>query len=240
MTLPLLLLHDGDTLVYINPVPETRRTLLAKPVVPHRIHSEKLLATGSTYFGSLFSPQIQDRVQKQCKLVGKLPEDVEYVIDLTPPIMDEEAIISMTEVSCPMGVRTWATLKDVWDLPAQCVGGEDERPILEILAPLDVPESCVDGNGNPETPMLDVIDLTLEHRSGIGEEGGAYNQNEETPLQLVTKHGLPVEYSAKRHRDGIETALRVLEGLDVSLTHHASCERSSGWPRSSMSRRCLR
>lgn len=208
LALPLLLFHDGDTLVYINPVPEARRRLLPKPVVPHRIHSEKLLATGSTYFESRFSLQMQSRVQKQRGLADKLPEGVRYVLDLTPPMVDEEAIISMTEVSCPLGIRTWATLQNVWGLPAQCVGGEDERQILEeILAPLDVPESCIDKNSNPESPMLDMSGV-IELDSGIGVEGEEYNQNQEVPLQLHTKHGLPVEYSAKRHRDGIEMVLR--------------------------------
>ena len=110
----LLLLHGADTLVFIDPSPETIRARLplSTPTVPHRVHSEKLLATGSAYFKRLFSPEQQARVQKRRGLAGKLPAGFRYVLDLTPPLMDEDAIIVLTELSCPMSIREWAWKKN--------------------------------------------------------------------------------------------------------------------------------
>lgn len=108
--------------------------------------------------------------------------------------MDEDALISITEISCPMGIRTWASLRHKSPLPASCVGGEDECEIVEELI------------------QLPTISEPPSEETNIGGNEGS---NKEQQIRKVP--GLPVEYSPKRHREGIEMGLTVLEGLNITL-----------------------
>jgi hypothetical protein len=65
-----------------------------------------------------------------------MPRGVKYAIDLTPPSEGDEAVIFMTELSCPMGVRKWAQMQSRWALPQSCVSGQDE---LEWIITVDDP-----------------------------------------------------------------------------------------------------
>lgn len=210
--LPLLLLNDADTLVFIDPAPEDRsRNNMLTPSIPHRVHSEKLLATKSPYFQRLFSPRHQTRVRKRRGFADNLPSGVKYVIDLTPPTMDEEAIIVLTEVSCPMGIRTWASRMKEWNLPPSCVGGEDEMEV-----PSAVPERAAGHQNTTWTAYEDdaAHPSTLDWEDeGLPPDGEDYQFGSRQP----TRTALPMTYSAKRHREGIEHILHVLEGLNVQL-----------------------
>jgi len=201
MALPLLLFPDGDTLVYIDPAPKDGAQNLPRPTAVHRVHSDMLLATGSNYFQCRLGPRSQNRVRKQRGFSHKLPEGIKYVLDLTPPMLEEDAIISMTEVSCPMGIRTWVRFGPMWDLPSQCVGGVDEcETVEEVILPFVL-----------DTSPMEEDDENLDDEESADKE-------EEHALPLTRQRaGLPVEYSAKRHRDGIEQILHVLEGLNVIL-----------------------
>ncbi|KAJ5194555.1 uncharacterized protein N7498_007993 [Penicillium cinerascens] len=210
MALPLLLFPDGDTLVYIDPAPEHGAQSLPRPTAIHRVHSDKLLVTGSTYFQRRLGLRQQNRVRKQRGFPYKLPDGIKYVLDLTPPMLEEDAILSMTEVSCPMGIRTWASSRSIWDLPIQCVGGNDENETVEEVV---VPAGW--------------DNLPTEEDHGFQDEQESENENEEEEVveekeerelpHTRQRAGLPVEYSANRHRDGIEQILHVLEGLNVTL-----------------------
>ncbi|KAI7969147.1 hypothetical protein EIK77_006052 [Talaromyces pinophilus] len=141
LRMPLLLFTDeeADTLVYIDPGPQqpgeannhrshrwvfgTQTTVQA---IPHRIHSRKLLDTGSDVIKELFRPRNQARVRKRYGLTKDMPEGAKYAIDLTPPSEGDEAVIFMTELSCPIGVRKWAQMQSRWALPQSCVSGQDE------------------------------------------------------------------------------------------------------------------
>lgn len=197
----LILLNNADTLVYIDPAP-CSGNILSTRTIPHRVHSEKLLATGSTYIQQLFTPRCQNRVRKQRGFASELPSGVKYVIDLTPPTTDEDAILALTGVSCPMAIRTWASCKDKWNLPPTCVGGEDE---LEVLPDIPKPSFIHAETYEFDRKLQNAFDLEDE---GVLAEG----ENRET-----TRIALPVDYSAKRHREAIEHILHVLEGLNVTL-----------------------
>ncbi|KAJ5813195.1 hypothetical protein N7447_010218 [Penicillium robsamsonii] len=144
---------------------------------------------------------MQNRVQKRRGLTGKLPDGIQYVLDLTPPTVDEDAVIFLTELSCPMSIRTWASKQDIWRLPWQCVGGQDELEPIEQLA--QSPRS-------PESPP----DTDADHLKASSE-----SQDQSLVLQpeIVKQKRLPVEYSASRHREGIEHILHVLEGLNPKI-----------------------
>lgn len=149
LRMPLLLFTDeeADTLVYIDPGPQqpgeasnhqshrwvfgTQTTVQS---IPHRIHSRKLLDTGSDVLKGLFRPRNQARVRKRYGLTNDMPLGVKYAIDLTPPSEGDEAVIFMTELSCPMGVRKWAQMQSRWALPQSCVSGQDE---IEWISTVD-------------------------------------------------------------------------------------------------------
>ncbi|KAJ5638217.1 hypothetical protein N7490_008096 [Penicillium lividum] len=212
LTIPLLLFHDADTLLYIDPAPQDG---LNKPnttaTIPLRVHSEKLLTTGSAQFAKLFIPRYQKRARKQRGFAEKLPDGIKYVLDLTPATHEEDAVIALTEVSCPMAIRTWASLQHRWNLPKACVGGEDEYQILEHPDPTSVFDPLV------------VNDLEESGARTHDEEEQGMTSNKpsqydaEPALNMVFRKGLPVEYSAARHREGIEHVLHVLEGLSITL-----------------------
>ncbi|KAJ5945908.1 hypothetical protein N7454_002747 [Penicillium verhagenii] len=206
LEIPLLLFHDADTLLYIDPPPEDGpKNLASTPNIPLRVHSEKFLKIGSAYFEKLFTPRSQKRVRKQRGFADKLPMGIKYVVDLTPAIHEEDAILALTEVSCPMAVRKWASLKDKWKLPESCVGGEDEYQILEHRAPVMLAEPLVVSDDNEEMQDEDLEEQEPEIFTRI------------SAREMVFRNGLPVEYSAARHRQGIEYVLHVLEGLSITL-----------------------
>ncbi|KAJ0415211.1 hypothetical protein BJY00DRAFT_293883 [Aspergillus carlsbadensis] len=121
----LLFFEDADTLAFIDP-PSYRPTWSLNPNsaqgIGHRVHSQKLLATGSPFFQKLFEPRTQ---QRNIKRRGAPPEGIKYIIDLTPPLSDEDAVLYLTELSCPQGMRTWANSFHRWHLPSTCVSGSD-------------------------------------------------------------------------------------------------------------------
>ncbi|KAJ6003264.1 hypothetical protein N7451_005811 [Penicillium sp. IBT 35674x] len=213
MKIPLLLFHDADTLLYIDPPPEDRPKGL--PTIPLRVHSAKLLTTGSAYFAKHFTPRFQKRVRRQRGFVDKLPGSIKYLVDLTPATLEEDAIIALTEVSCPMAIRKWATLETKWSLPHSCVGGEDEYQMWERPDPTTVFEP-VTVNGNLEEAEDEYASQEENGTDSQMPSQGNRDTEHPTPSTIVRK-GLPVEYSAARHRDGIEQVLHVLEGLSIIL-----------------------
>ncbi|CAI7655438.1 unnamed protein product [Penicillium pancosmium] len=207
--IPLLLFDDGDTLVYIDPPPEnTWRKPSCSSTTTHRVHSEKLLSTGSAHLTKLFHPRWQKRVAKQRGFhQGSLPRGIKYLLDLTPPILEEDAIILLTEVSCPSGIRTWASQTLLWQLPASCVGGKDIcEPVEDAITPQP-------SSPPPTSPAEEDIEAPPNHPGFVDlqDEGLVDAPNIEKPTSL------PVEYSPVRHREGIEHILHVLEGLSISL-----------------------
>ncbi|CAG8071606.1 unnamed protein product [Penicillium salamii] len=198
----LLLLDEADTLVFIDPAPESVRAGLSQStsVAPHNIHSERLLATDSTYFRRLFTPAYQAKVRKQRGMPDNLPVGIKYVLDLTPPLLDDEALILLTELSCPSSVREWASKKRLWNLPRSCVGGLDET------------EAVASGWSQETHQFEEYCDhCSIEH--GSLESSDAIDPR----IKDVNSKQLPLEYSSQRHREGIEHILHVLMGLNPTL-----------------------
>ncbi|KAL4918353.1 hypothetical protein BDW62DRAFT_181788 [Aspergillus aurantiobrunneus] len=125
----LLFFEDADTLAFIDP-PSYKPMWSMQPSsaqsIGHRIHSWNLLRTGSPILNQLFDERVQER---NIKHRGGLPEGIKYIIDLTPPSADEDAVLVLTELSCPLGIRTWADSKSRWDLPRAHVAGVDTPPL---------------------------------------------------------------------------------------------------------------
>lgn len=127
--LELILVDHADTLVYVDSPPLTSSwSTLPRTTesIPHRISSETLWASRSEYFARLLHPRNQARTIKRRGLEGKLDGGIKYVLDLTPPSLEDDAIIFLTELSCPRGIRVWSCYQKRFDLPTRCVGGRDE------------------------------------------------------------------------------------------------------------------
>lgn len=108
------LLTSGDTLVFVK-YPQDGNYFnpagLDNLNQPHRVHSSRLLATGSEKFKKLFEPTYQYRILRRLKLVNRLPSGVKYVLDLTPPDEGDEAVELTANLSCSYGIRMWHTAK---------------------------------------------------------------------------------------------------------------------------------
>ncbi|OJJ37752.1 hypothetical protein ASPWEDRAFT_27109 [Aspergillus wentii DTO 134E9] len=155
-SLSYLLTRDADTMVYIDPVVPRSQLEFPPTSVPHRVHSEKLLETGSPFFTKLFQPRNQSRTTKRRGLTGPFYNGIKYVLDLTPPSVEDDAVIFITELSCPLGVRTWDLTKKQWGLSLPCIGGEDEME-----------EQPGYGSGDMEREALPVEYSAHRHRVGI-------------------------------------------------------------------------
>ncbi|KAL5044175.1 hypothetical protein BDW71DRAFT_108408 [Aspergillus fruticulosus] len=121
----LLFFEDADTLAFIDG-PSYRPAWSLQPScaqsIGHRIHSWKLLGSGSPYLQAQFEQRAQER---NIKHRGGLPDGIKYIIDLTPPSIEDEALLTISELSCPLGIRTWAHSQSRWNLPKNLVGGSE-------------------------------------------------------------------------------------------------------------------
>ncbi|KAF5856033.1 hypothetical protein ETB97_007998 [Aspergillus alliaceus] len=167
----LLLLNNADTLLYIDPPPQ-KASVSALPrspeCIPHRICSQKLLDTGSTYFKDLFLPRAQARTISRRGLEGKLTNGIKYVIDLTPPTVEEDAVIFLTELSCPLGIRNWAQSSPAWcSLPSALVGGQDEVELPEGKVESPSASGNTRSNAPGRKPGLPLEYSVIRHRRGI-------------------------------------------------------------------------
>ncbi|KAL6236788.1 hypothetical protein BDW75DRAFT_205714 [Aspergillus navahoensis] len=121
----LLFFKDADTLAFIDP-PSYKPAWFLQPScaqsIGHRIHSWKLLGSGSPYLQAQFEQRTQER---NIKRRGGLPDGIKYIIDLTPPSTEDEALLTISELSCPLGIRTWADSQSRWNLPKNFVGGTE-------------------------------------------------------------------------------------------------------------------
>ncbi|KAN0083911.1 hypothetical protein V8E54_002999 [Elaphomyces granulatus] len=210
--LPLLAMTDehADTLVFIDPAPSlARRSPFELLSVPHRLHSKNLLETGSNFFRKLYELRSQTRIRRHRGLGGTLAKGVQYVLDLTPAPEGDEALIFITELSCPMGIRTWARSWNRWNLPWSCVGGWEETespPAAEAPPTSTSPAPESPSKESSESRKLE-SNVNTSNDPDAGSTGGV----EEKILVL------PLDYSAIRHRAGIERILHALEGLEPRL-----------------------
>ncbi|GIK05725.1 hypothetical protein Aspvir_009838 [Aspergillus viridinutans] len=217
---PLLLLDNADTLVFIDSPPRSSTNSVlpaSREYVPHRIHSRKLLQTNSPFFKKLFNPRTQARIVKRRGLTDGLTNGLKYAIDLTPPTEGEDAVITITELSCPLGIRTWSRCQKRWCLPISCVGGQEEGEALDTNTHKGV-------GGQPSQESNDSVAQNLEtnEQAESHQEGEVGNKATKSPVASVfeaerEKLGLPLDYSASRHHAGIEQVLQALEDFHPQL-----------------------
>jgi hypothetical protein len=168
--LPLLNFADADTLVIIDPPPVTRKGgqggggcgLISPDSAPHRMHSERLKATGSAYFIDALGPTKQYRLVRRRRLLP-LPPGIKFVIDLTPPEEGDMAVELTTELSCSKGVRQYFHAEQRFEIREGLVGGHDDLEEKNIISNARHPTPVPEAGGN-RIPM----DYTaIRHRSAI-------------------------------------------------------------------------
>lgn len=176
---PRLDLPWGDTLVYIDTPPKqadqdaaTYLMIQAHFALPFRMSSQTLRSVGSAYLEGLLGPTTQFRVLRRRNLVGKLPQGIKFVIDLTPSTDEDDAIISLMRLSCPMGVRRWGLSALRWRISRALVGGYDEFTSPANTSATAGGSASDAGNGNSDRvngrPIQLAVDYTqLRHRFAI-------------------------------------------------------------------------
>ena len=131
----LPVVHDpvGDTWVFIDPPvqqpeqdEESYQRYSARYARPILMKKDVFMGLRSSYFEKLFGPTFQHRVVRRRGLVGKLPANVKYVIDLSPPTEGDQAAYLTTELWCPNGVRKWYQASRRWGVSHNMIGGQDE------------------------------------------------------------------------------------------------------------------
>ena len=196
----------GDTLIYIDPPqkqPEQDEhdyQHYIKRYTNPMLMKKHTLTRYSPGLAKLFGPSQQYRFLRRRKLANKLPANVKYVIDLTPPSEGEDAVFLTTELCCSEGVRFWFQSNQIWNVSKTLVeGAEEHSPNL----PKPV-----------SRPLLHNLDSAQRQRISKptdGKESGARN------TEATYSTTMPLEYSPVRHRYAIERVLSALQGKDPIL-----------------------
>ncbi|KAL2876383.1 hypothetical protein SGCOL_008383 [Colletotrichum sp. CLE4] len=125
-------LNKGDTLIFVDfptpvkPADSVDCFIYAWNSVRFRMHSKKLLATGSSKFAEMLNPTYQFRVQRRRKIAKNLPSGIKYVLDLTPPSEGDDLVFQMTEASLTPGIMDWWTAFDKHGVDDYVVRGHDD------------------------------------------------------------------------------------------------------------------
>ncbi|KAL7781639.1 hypothetical protein V8C43DRAFT_218682 [Trichoderma afarasin] len=242
-------LSEGDTLVFID-FPDLSRRQWGQTDcygMPYsskkfRVHSKKLLATGSAKFADMLSPTYQFRIQRRKKLAKNLPEGIKYVLDLTPPSEGDELVFQMTQLSLTPGIIKWWASNALHKVSNWLVSGHDDvctcgqPPIPGWGLPREeVKEQRHDENFNGESAsdINNNINNMITNNSNKTDDTDAINGPKivpPSPQNLLDKqaHGInrPYEtpeyrnipdYCPIRHCNSIIRLLLMIEGRDVML-----------------------
>lgn len=168
------LLLEGDTLVYIR-YPKDQQPYDPSGFVlssnSHRVHSQKLLATGSEVFRKLLDERAQQRARNRAgySSIDKLPQGIRYILDLTPPDEGDDAVDLLSNLSCSAGIRWWHRTARKIGVDRKLTLGKDEylRPPSYDTGDENSPHSPT----GPEDPYEREVDVPeycpVRHRAGI-------------------------------------------------------------------------
>ncbi|KAF4468398.1 hypothetical protein FALBO_4714 [Fusarium albosuccineum] len=202
-------LGKGDTIVFIDyPVvtqdlttPTDCNGIMYRSQA-FRVHSENLLKTGSLKFAELLSPPFQARVLRQRKLAEKLPDGVNYVLDLTPPSEGDELLSMMDELFLTPGIINWWSSSILHRVNASLVTGHDDVCICSKL--WNQP-----GKEKPQRPP---------RRLPVApEELFRMKAKEDNELYDTPNYRHIPGYCSIRHRNGLIRLLQWIEGKPASL-----------------------
>ncbi|KAM5373706.1 hypothetical protein ACJZ2D_006877 [Fusarium nematophilum] len=228
-------LTQGDTLVFVD-FPVQKKGILNRgdchDIVyksqQYRVHSSKLLDTGSPKFAEMLGPTYQFRIQRRRKLVNKLPEGVKYVLDLTPASEGDELVFQVTELSLTPGIIKWWSSAFIHSVDSWLVSGHDDicachrEKINEpkVEEPKQESSSEPSSEGSPVSPGI--INAAKKAKS-MGkhpikaEEALAMKAKKENETYETPPYRRIPDYCPIRHRNGIIRLLMLIEGKGVIL-----------------------
>ncbi|KAF3938859.1 hypothetical protein ABW19_dt0207816 [Dactylella cylindrospora] len=197
--LPLLLIENGDTLLFLTPPPsaispEVASVRPGSENPPLRVLSSRLLSTGSAVFKQLLEPRSQQRILnrlvKQKKIIladGRLPSGISFVLDITPEDEGEGAVMWQEKLWCPDVVLSWkSTLVALEPLPPLGSQEEIDKKLDEFRQQQWGSKPTPDGS--PASPTKPIV----------------------TPKKPV----LPDPYTFGRHVINLERLIHILHGID--------------------------
>ena len=204
--LPIVYDPMGDTLIYIDPPqrqPEQDEYdyehYIKRYAFP-MLMKKHTLTRYSPGLAEFFGPSEQFRFLRRRKLANKLPANVKYVIDLTPPCEGDDAVFLTTELCCSEGVRLWSQSSQIWNVSKTLVEGAEEyssvspKPVSGVL--VHISNSAQRQKTSKPTEWKEL--------------GGR-------DTEATSSTTMPLEYSPVRHRYAIERVLSALQGKDPIL-----------------------
>ncbi|KAM4056789.1 hypothetical protein HRG_003653 [Hirsutella rhossiliensis] len=216
-------LVHGDTIVFVDmpnmpkdPRKQADCDNIAYRSHSFRVHSDKLLATGSAKFAQMLSPLSQSRIQLRRKVVNRLPRGVHYVLDLTPPSEGDELVFQMTELSLTPGIMAWWSSHKFHGVDRSLVSGHDDVCTCRRQAQTDGDEESRLTNKSslqetslglsksqsiPPTPNQ-LMQMKVDGDAGIYEP---------PPFRRIP------DYCPIRHRNAIVRLVMLIQGRDVLL-----------------------
>ncbi|KAM3449770.1 hypothetical protein MY3296_006644 [Beauveria thailandica] len=216
---------EGDTLVFVDfPEPSKGRIPVDCEGAPFRsqkfrVHSERLLATGSSRFAEMFQPTYQFRILRRRELVNKLPAGVKYVLDMTPPSEGDEMVFQVTELSLTPGIIKWWSSYARLNAPFYLVKGHDDVcPCRRLangftIASSTKPAAVRDSQARPAKEAHSTLSLPLT----VSELVLARKRGQERQVEDVPAHFDIPDYCPIRHRNGIIRLLMLIEDKEVFI-----------------------
>ncbi|RYO80817.1 hypothetical protein DL766_004397 [Monosporascus sp. MC13-8B] len=189
--------YTGDTRIIIQ-FPEALRSVGCNGKVwrskEFYMSSKDLLATGSSVFAELLSPERQARTKRRLRIPS---DSTALVLNLTPPLEGDELASQLVELSLPSGVKHWWTAEERLGVSRYLVSGHDDScPQHQVV---DVKCQVVPGHV-PITPqegetkgILDLADIAPSASRDIA------------------------EYCPIRHRANLIRLLLAIQGEDLVL-----------------------
>lgn len=219
---PAATLNSGDTLVFIDfPSALQGKTILsdcdglAYVSQTLQVHSEKLIATGSSKFAEMLNPTYQFRVQRRRKLVNKLPEGIKYVLDLTPPAEGDDLVFQMTELSLPPGIIDWWQSFALHGVSACLVKGHDD--ICNCSKGPDITQKRYVNYYSGSIVTADVRpDFVVSLPPSASQLLELQKEQQAVPYHGPEHFDIP-DYCPIRHRNGIIRLLAAIEDKMVVL-----------------------
>ena len=222
-------LDSGDTLVVTSRCGDS--AMLFDPLgfvldSEYIVHSEKLLATGSSYFKKMLGEEQQKKLRMSSTLAGRAnAEGIKFVLDLSPENEDGEVLLH--ELSCPEGIRYWFRSSARNETLTALVYGREETDSLMIdgRSPIEVlrdeEEKAKEEDSfttTAKSPFMkkqedtDVDRLKLRGMSSYPPD----KQVKSAQLQYLEAN-VPLDYTRARHRACVERMLQIIEGKHARL-----------------------
>lgn len=203
LEVPRLNILNGDTWIFIDaPAQQPEQDndsyelYVQRSGEPKVMHSASLLALNSSFFEKAMGPTAQHRVLRRRGLIGKLPPQIKYVLDLTPPSEGDEAVYLLSELCCSEGVTKWTIAGKLWRLSKSLIGGPEQYSLKQRAA----------------------TEATLRTtKADIQKSGLSQHEQEHQLLHLEESLSTTIPYTALRHRAAIERVLLAIAGIDPEL-----------------------